>query len=388
MMRHPVWFIAVHDLRYMLRRRETLLWTFVMPIVFFYFIGTVTGGRTRGTAGDTLAVRVGPDAGFLADVVIERLQEQDFHVVRLDASAASPGVPTAAFESYERRMDIGPGFTAAALSGGMPPLTFVRSSEGMAAEYTDFRVRRAAYTAMADVVAARATVAAEVTAADVERVHRAPRGVLVQTTAAGRRGRVPTGFEQSVPGTMVMFAMLVLLTGGTTVLVVERRLGLLRRLASAPISRRAVVTGKWTSKLALALVQMTFALLTGRLLFGVSWGPHWPMVLLVLLFYAAFLASLGLLIGSLARTEAQAVALGVLASNMAGALGGCWWPIEITPPYMQKLALALPTGWAMDALHKLVSFQMGPASVLPHLAVFAVATLATGALAVRTFRYQ
>ena len=28
----------------MLRARETLLWLFVMPILFFYFIGTVTGG--------------------------------------------------------------------------------------------------------------------------------------------------------------------------------------------------------------------------------------------------------------------------------------------------------------------------------------------------------
>jgi ABC-type Na+ efflux pump permease subunit len=206
----------------------------------------------------------------------------------------------------------------------------------MAATYTDFRVQRTVYTLLADVFTARIEGASgSVTAADLDRLHHAPRTLQVQKSVAGRRQRIPTGFEQAVPGTMVMFGMLVLLTGGTAVLVVERRLGLLRRLASAPISRRAVVTGKWTSKLSLGLVQMAFALLTGRLLFGVSWGPNWPMVLVVLLFYAAFLASLALLLGSLARTEGQAVALGVLASNMAGALGGCWWPIEVTPPYMQ-----------------------------------------------------
>jgi len=311
--------------------------------------------------------------------------------VRTDGPGPAP--PSARmprpFESYALRLEIPAGFTAAALAGEKPKLAFVRSTDGMAATYTDFRLQRVAYTLLADVFTARADVGANViTAADLERVHRAPRSVQVAATTAGNRRRIPTGFEQAVPGTMVMFSMLVLLTGGVTMLVVERRLGLLRRLASAPISRRAVVTGKWTSKLGLALVQMAFALLTGRLLFGVSWGPHWPMVLVVLLFYAAFLASLGLLLGSLARTEGQAVALGVLASNVAGALGGCWWPIEITPPYMQKVALALPTGWAMDALHRLVSFEMGPASVLPHLLVFAIATLVTGALAVRTFRYD
>ena len=36
--------IARHDLRRMLLARETLLWTFAMPVIFFYFLGTVTGG--------------------------------------------------------------------------------------------------------------------------------------------------------------------------------------------------------------------------------------------------------------------------------------------------------------------------------------------------------
>src|SRR5260370_7680102 len=35
-------FIVQKDLHYLLRRRETLLWTVAMPIIFFYFTGTVT----------------------------------------------------------------------------------------------------------------------------------------------------------------------------------------------------------------------------------------------------------------------------------------------------------------------------------------------------------
>ena len=53
------WFIAVKDTQFMLREKETILWTFVMPIIFFYFIGTVTGGFTNsGSSGvrDSLAL--------------------------------------------------------------------------------------------------------------------------------------------------------------------------------------------------------------------------------------------------------------------------------------------------------------------------------------------
>ena len=38
------WFIARKDVAQFMRIRETLLWVFVMPILYFYFIGTVTGG--------------------------------------------------------------------------------------------------------------------------------------------------------------------------------------------------------------------------------------------------------------------------------------------------------------------------------------------------------
>jgi ABC-type multidrug transport system permease subunit len=55
---------------------------------------------------------------------------------------------------------------------------------------------------------------------------------------------------------------------------------------------------------------------------------------------------------------------------------------------MQKLALLLPTGWAMDALHKLVSFGAPPSAVLPHLAVMLVAAVAAGWGATRVFRFQ
>ncbi len=46
--------------------------------------------------------------------------------------------------------------------------------------------------------------------------------------------------------------------------------------------------------------------------------------------------------------------LGVLMANGLAALGGCWWPIEVTPQWMQTI---MPTGWTMDAMHKLISFQ-------------------------------
>ena len=62
------WFVARKDVAYMLSRRETILWVFVMPIVFFYFIGTVTAGFGGSpNQRERLAVRGAEAGGFLID---------------------------------------------------------------------------------------------------------------------------------------------------------------------------------------------------------------------------------------------------------------------------------------------------------------------------------
>jgi ABC-type multidrug transport system permease subunit len=386
MLRHAL-FIAGHDLRFMLRQWETLLWMLVMPVVFFYFIGTVTGGYGVASTGrgPPLAVQAPPDGGIIVEQLVARLEQQGYAVARpatLDA-----------LERYGRRLIVpevaaGATVTESVLAGNQVQVTFERRGDDLAATLDEVRLNRAIYSVVADLAAIKAN-GLEVTPAGFDTIAAAPRRVTLAVRAAGARPEAPpVGFAQAVPGTMVMFTMVILLTSGAVMLVVEREHGLLRRLASTPISRASLVLGKWLARVALALVQLAFAMVLGSLLFRVDWGQSVPMVFAVLVAWAAFNASLALLLGSAARTTAQATGIGVLASLALAALGGCWWPIEITPKWMQSVALALPTGWTMDALHQLVSFGYAPGTALPHVAALAAAALAAGWGAAKIFRYQ
>jgi ABC-type multidrug transport system permease subunit len=226
-----------------------------------------------------------------------------------------------------------------------------------------------------------------VDAAALARERQRPRQFVLDVRPAGRAEEPPAGFQQAVPGTMVMFTLLVLLTSGAVLLVIERRDGLLRRIASTPLPRAGVVGGKWASRMALGVVQIAFAMAIGTAFFDVDWGPDLGMVGIVLFAWAALCAGLAIVSGNLARTEGQAIGLGVFAANLLAALGGCWWPIEVTPPWAQSVALAVPTGWTMGALHRLMSFQAGAATAVPHLIAIAAAALVIGWIATRTFRY-
>lgn len=379
-MLRSAWFLALNDLKHMLRARETLLWTFVMPVVFFFFIGSITKnfGSRDGNGRDPLVVDKAPSAGFLAGTLESRLGEAGFRVILPDAVSPNDKTP---------RLTIPAAFTDSVLAGHKVKVTLTRAGEAdEQADYDKFRVQRAVFGLLGTLVAAGEV--GRPTAEGVAIVSAAPKPVRLEVKSAGQRRIPPTGFEQAVPGTMVMFTLTLLLTSGAVLLMIERKEGLLRRLASSPLDRRSIFLGKWGGRLLLGIIQIGFAMIIGTVLFHVGWGPHLPMLLLVLLFYGGLAAALGILLGSIARSEGQAVGLGVLTSNVFAALGGCWWPIEVTPPWMQKLSLAFPTGWAMNALHKLVSFGAPSESVLPHLAVFSLAILVAGWAAVRAFRFQ
>ena len=67
----------------MLRRRETLLWTFVMPVIFFYFIGKHFGRlRPDGRGGSDRGARLRRMLGFSPTEFTRRLEQRNFRVMQ------------------------------------------------------------------------------------------------------------------------------------------------------------------------------------------------------------------------------------------------------------------------------------------------------------------
>ena len=329
-------WIALQEVRTLLKDRGTLIWVFVMPPVFFYFIGTVMGGSSGGLGfgpAVPLAVEGAAEAGFLAEPFVRHLEEAGYAVV--------PSTGEVDGESPSRKLTLPVTFTETLLAGQPTALVLETPRTGLGSDLDILRVKRAAYTTVADLLAVRVqpgeTTDGE-TAEAIDRLATLPRALTLAVRPAGERQKVPSGFEQSIPGNLVMFVLMVMLTSGAVTLVHERQQGLLRRLASAPLPRIGVVFGKWLGRMLLALLQIAAALNVAALLFPIDWGPDLPMVVLVLIAWGAFCTSMGLLLGNLARTEGQVIGLGVFSTLSLAALGGCWWPIEVVPGWMQRLA--------------------------------------------------
>jgi len=382
-----IFFIAWHDVRYQLRQGGTLVWVFVMPPIFFYFIGTVTGGlgfqggMAGGTATPVVVAAQAP--GFLQEQIDLRLRDNEF-----DPDWRSEVVADEEGKLPRRVLSFDDNLSMQIVAGEPVKASYDTRASALSRQYEAIRMQRSLYTALADIVTAEARSDEPLNAAALTELNAETRVWQLEVSTAGQRLVIPSGFEQAVPGILVMFTLLVLLTSGSSMLVIERLQGLLRRLASAPMTRTEVVAGKWGGRMVLAALQIGSAVVVGTFLFKMRWGPDVAMIIVVLASWAAFCASAGLLLGSLARTEGQASGLGVLFANLLAALGGCWWPIEVTPDWMQGLQKLMPTGWTMDALHKLISFEAGAAAAIPNVAALLTGTLVITLLAINRFRYE
>jgi ABC-type multidrug transport system permease subunit len=166
----------------------------------------------------------------------------------------------------------------------------------------------------------------------------------------------------------------------------ERRNGVIKRLMVHPVGRLELIMGKIYGLILLGLPQILFFMAVGRFLFHINLGANLPSVTLTLLVFAWVAGSLGVLVGSLTVAEDRVTGTCVLASLLMAALGGCWWPLEIGPPALKTVALCTPTGWAVQALHLLISFGSGLGAVLVPLTVLAGFGLAANVLAARFFR--
>jgi ABC-2 type transport system permease protein len=205
-----------------------------------------------------------------------------------------------------------------------------------------------------------------------------PDPVRLHVSHAGGGHVVPSGRAQSVPGVMTMSVLMMTLIYGGVFLAMEKATGMVRRQATLPLGRAGIFAGKLLGRLLIAGLQIAMLVLTGRYLFGVSWGGSPAGLVLLLVSYAAAVAAMATFLGAVVDTAAQASSVGWITAMIFASLGGCWWPAEIMPRWLQAAAHALPTAWAMDGFHALISFGRGvDAVLLPAAMLFGFAAIFT-----------
>ena len=194
------------------------------------------------------------------------------------------------------------------------------------------------------------------------------------------------GLGQSVPGMGSMFVMMTIF-GGMAALIVERHQWTLQRLAVMPLSRHVLLAGKILARFCLGLLQFTVVFVVGAFL-GMNFGEDPLALLLLVIVYTLSITAISFAIGSGLKNATQASGLSLLLTLTLAPLGGAWWPLQITPGFMQIIGHISPVAWAMDGFTALTYNGGHLADILIPITVLLGMTLVAFLIAIPRFRYQ
>ncbi len=364
-MRSNWWHIAKMELTLALRDREAVIWSLIAPIAMAAIFGAMFGGD-EAPAPTRVAIAAGANPPAVAQSFETMLVQRGFEV-------SERGIRVELPDSLLDRL----------LGGRAASARVVKKDESdMRVMAVSSAVREIMY-----VLAFRAgELKARVDSGSSEAVGELRGPLVVYASTLGAAPKIPSGKEHTLPSMLVMFIMFQLTTFFMVLWVDDLRTGKMKRIIMSPTRTRDILLGNVFARLLWAAMQVIVILGVGSLVLNVRLNVAPVPFAMVIAAYMLAATSLGLLLGTLFKTSEKANAAGVIVGLMMAALGGCWWPLEIVPAAMRAVALALPTGQAMDAIGEMTA--LGPAAPFPLRNVIVLLAMAAILLPIATRRMK
>ncbi|MFH1279005.1 MAG: ABC transporter permease [Candidatus Eisenbacteria bacterium] len=359
-----IFVIAANDWRLALRDRQAMLWMFLMPLLFIFVFGNLGGGGGERKKRD-LPVLV-EDERFLGAAVFDALEDETWAPLCVSRDDSL-------FANLTLWIEVPAGFTDSVLAGEGSTIR-IMEKEGASAQTREgyaMNARMAGIRVLTNLFAFPDSALALLPDEEIRPIYDSlaglPEAVILESRLAEGARELPDGYLLSVPGNLIMFVLIVALTGGAATVAAEAGRGHLRRLGASPAARHEVFLGKLFGSALIALTQIAFLLAASVLLFRIDWGNDPVGLGLVLLLFALTAASIGVFLGLLVRKPETAAAAGVLTTLVMASLGGCWWPLELVSDTMRTVGHLFPTAWALGALFDLAAYGKTTAEIAPKL---------------------
>ena len=377
--------IAAKDTRIFLKDRFGLGFALLFPLIFVLGFSLALGNLGPGDERLSITIATKEEEG-ISRQIIELLAEDD--IVDLTEMAYEEAVRAVEDDAIGGFVAFPADFTSSLEEGRPTKLEVVAQVGDPEMEATLMGFARAVAAASSNTRIALQAIA-----------HIAEPEALPQDMAAFGRGGALLSFETeqigpveafnasnfTVPGYLTMFVFFAAALGAEAI-TRERENHTLERLMANGARRKSVVFGKYLSSVYRGVLQLAVLWGVGLVAFGIDLGVSPAAVILVSALMVLTSAAFGVMLASLVRTQASASSAAVLSSLTLAPVGGCWWPLFITPEWMQALAKLTPHGWANEAFNKLMLFGAEGGDVVLEIAALAAFGVAFLAIALVRFR--
>lgn len=156
-------------------------------------------------------------------------------------------------------------------------------------------------------------------------------------------------------GFTIMFMMFAL-SGCAAIIHEERKDYTWQRLTTSAASRSTIIGGYLTSFWLIGWLQFAIMIAVMTIFFHTSWGNIGYLIGFASLIILCIVAY-SMMMATLVHSKKQSGALNAIIIVSTCMLGGVYWPLEIVPEFMQKLANVIPQYWMMSGLQNILIGQ-------------------------------
>lgn len=183
---------------------------------------------------------------------------------------------------------------------------------------------------------------------------------------------VPNSVQHNVPA-WTLFAIFFIIVPLSINFVKEKNQGTFVRLITNPTPSFVLILGKTITYLLICLLQFYLILAVALFVFPTLGLPplniEGKLFNLSLLTTFAGLAAIGLgiLLGTVAKTQEQAAPFGSTFVVILAAIGGVWIPVFTMPTLMQYVSKISPMNWALNGYYDIMLRNGGLKDILPEI---------------------
>lgn len=374
--------IVKYDFIKLLRNKAALLLMIVLPVLVIFFIGLAYGNNVESTINSKIPVGiVNYDNSEMVAQLIANFEKNDtIRVVEMKEDKLTESIRNVA---VEMGFIIPKGFEDKVLAGEKPEIQLLKlptSADYGAVEevwneaFAKMRMSEIAARYAADKMGNISNQNKEVVISkfkekmDIE-LAKAPIISVRETRVSGdTQSTYYNAKNSSIIGIVIMFVMFSAVFGIGDILE-EKKNYTWNRLSTTPTSRSIVMLGKVIGEFLKGWFQIAILMLFGKFVMGVDWGNSFVSTFIIFSVYLLCVTGLGIFLATLVKTNAQLGAYGSIAIVATSMLSGCYWPLELVPEFMQKLAMFFPQYWAVNGLKNTVNANLGIESVVIPLLV-------------------
>ncbi len=183
---------------------------------------------------------------------------------------------------------------------------------------------------------------------------------------------IPNSVQHNVPA-WALFAIFFIVIPLSTNIIKEKTQGTGLRVFTSPQPYSLFLTGKIMVYIVVSLIQFVLMLLVGLYIFPLMGLPSLvvtgKITLLAVMAAASGLSAiaLGVLLGTLAKTQEQAAPLGATITVILAAIGGVWIPVFAMPHTMQTIAKISPMNWGLQGFYDILLRDGGCSAIAPEI---------------------